>query len=111
MNQNNAESESLKGIEAPRTDQAPAAGTSPAAGHSPKRWQPEVAEALRLIDEARTLLKHGQADRALWRLVDAAGLTAEAIGPSAEPIAGRDEVTGRGFRLATEVNDESEVVA
>lgn len=61
----------------------------------------KIAEALRLIAEATPLLKHGQPDRAAWRLADAAGLASEVaqeVGAPA-PLAGIDEPTGMGFLL------------
>jgi hypothetical protein len=71
----------------------------------------EIAQALALIGEALPLLKHGQPERALWRLVDAAGLVAEGIKRTAgeAPVSGVDDVTGRGFRLVVEATNDSEV--
>lgn len=64
----------------------------------------EEAMALALIDEARLLLRAGQADRALWRLVDAAGLASRAV-KEKQGVAGIDEPTGRGFLLLDQSRD------
>lgn len=71
----------------------------------------EEAQALALIDEARVLLKAEQGERALWRLIDAAGLVSQGVRARGAPgpLAGWDESTGRGFRLVeTEIDNEPE---
>lgn len=59
----------------------------------------EEGEALRLIDEARLLLRGGRAAEALHRVVDAAGLIGDSVTPEAcgGTRVGRDCPTGRGF--------------
>lgn len=61
----------------------------------------DIAEALRLISSAASILGAGSGrldiEPAVWRLVDAAGLVARNCGPG--ELAGRDDCTGRGFRV------------
>ena len=58
-----------------------------------------IDTALSLVREAQIYLGPGSAlpECAIWRLVDAAGLLADALPGSAVGVA---EATGRGYRLA-----------
>lgn len=65
-------------------------------------------EVIRLLDEAKYNLEQGYTPlKALWRLVDAAGICAEEAGwpESAVGIA----PTGRGFRITRDVAVELDV--
>lgn len=55
-----------------------------------------------LIDQASGALAVGQPQRAVWRLIDAAGMTADAVSkdePLVDFMVGLDVPTGRGFKL------------
>ena len=54
-----------------------------------------IEEARRLVDVAAMFLDNGQPDCAVWRLVDAAAMIADAV---PDPLLGKDaeHCTGRG---------------
>jgi len=55
--------------------------------------------AVQLVEAALPQLKDGEPRRALWRLVDAAGLLMEDALPEIPEGVGQDNATGRGFYL------------
>lgn len=73
----------------------------------------EESLALVLIDEARLLIRAGQTERAVWRLVDAAVLARDAFrARGGGSLTGFDEVTGRGARVVVvEINETEDVTA
>ena len=68
----------------------------------PENVPSNIAEAKRLIHSAESMLNDpADFERAIWRLVDAAGLVAACLtAAQRKGLAGIGEVTGRGFKLS-----------
>jgi hypothetical protein len=61
--------------------------------------RPATDEAERLTEEALKLLRQGEVERAVWRLVDAVGLIRSTCFISPSTMGFRNNPTGRGFYL------------